>query len=296
MQRVLAEIMAKDEKVNKNKPISQRSEIAVRLNGTSDLPLFNEFATWCVKNRVRMPKNIVFYDYTKNPYDATTTRESEYDNPFMKIQPDQPVRHKVTFSLSETNYDKYSSRQNALEVMKAGGLVAGVFLTPPKGIPMYKEQVVNGKTTMVKVPRPHVVDTNGNKVPYVAIKDKWYAPLPEVFEMIGKDGKKYTFPIYDGDSSDDLMLDLPSGKGGMLGLRAKLRAQHDTTGFAMPSMALVNPKDKKAMAYLKSIEYDLNQNYPIIKTACKASNKPIKPQMFTCSDTQIKEGSVVDVW
>jgi hypothetical protein len=288
-QRVYDEIMDKDERVNKGKPLSKRSEVAVRLNGTSDLPLFDQFAEWCVNKKLRMPANIVFYDYTKFHNRATTSYESEIDNAFLKMQPDSPVRHKVTFSLSEVYTKSADSKANAIKIMQQGGTIAAVFLTPPKGIKTHKKDKKTGG--MVKV---RDIPKTPDGTPYVFIKDAYYFPLPEKLGFEDENGNKKFFPVIDGDLTDDLMLEAEA-KGAVLGLRAKMRAQHDTTGFAIPALALFNPKDKKATAYIKEVILDMSKNRAVVDLACNTT-KATRPPRFKCSDEQIKEGNVIDVW
>lgn len=298
--RVFREIMAKDRKVNKNKPIGERVEIAVRLNGTSDLPVFKQFSEWCVTNGIRMPKNIVFYDYTKVAKNVTThadkknptTEGNEYNNAFLKIQPDSPVRHKVTYSLSEMNFGKNDAKKIALDILRQGGSVAAVFLINPRGIPMYASE--QDKKDGKKVRRPKTADGRL----YAEIQEKYYEPLPLTMSIKDdRTGKVYTFPIVDGDMTDDLMLDLPKG-GAVLGLRAKARAQYDSTGFAIPATALIDANDPKSRKVLEDIFFDLTQDREVINLACNVpeSKKQKRPMRFQCSDTQKKEGSVIETW
>jgi hypothetical protein len=80
-------------------------QLAIRLNGTSDIPWENFFP-------MAEYKTVKFYDYTKSPI-----RMKKYVEGFM------PINYSLTFSLSETNKDK------ALEVLANGGNVAMVFRT-----------------------------------------------------------------------------------------------------------------------------------------------------------------------
>lgn len=91
-------------------------ELAVRLNGTSDVKLVEQVAT------TDMPSNVVFYDYTKILQKAGSRV--------------LPSGHKyiVTFSRSETNH------QEAMEHLASGGIVAMVFKDMPTeymGYPVY---------------------------------------------------------------------------------------------------------------------------------------------------------------
>lgn len=125
-------------------------ELAVRLNGTSDIKLVEQIASTDV------PSNVVFYDYTKILQKAGS-----------RVLP-SGHRYVVTFSRSETNHEE------AMEHLADGGIVAMVFDEMPTHF-------------------------NG-------------------------------YEVYDGDSRDDLMLDI---KGGILGLKAKGQAKKDTTGFVV---------------------------------------------------------------
>lgn len=138
----------------KNQPL------AVRLNGTSDIPLVEQLIA-SYGNQI--PQNVVFYDYTKYPMKAGEyTLKSGH-------------RYMVAFSLAEDNLDSFKWLvENKLSVGAA---------------------VFNVK------------------------KD---ADLPT--EWLG-------MPVVDGDSRDDLMLDVP--KGTILGLRAKGKAKKDMSGFVI---------------------------------------------------------------
>jgi hypothetical protein len=133
---------------------------AVRLNGTSDIPLVEQIVE-TYGNRI--PQNVVFYDYTKYPKKAGEyTLKSGH-------------RYMVAFSLSEDNLETFKWLvQNKLSIGAA---------------------VFNIK------------------------KD---ADLPT--EWLG-------MPVVDGDSRDDLMLDVPLGT--ILGLRAKGQAKKDMSGFVI---------------------------------------------------------------
>jgi hypothetical protein len=129
-----------------------RQEVAIRLNGTSDVKLVE----WAVATNRSIESNIVFYDYTKIPSKAgERTLASGH-------------RYVVTLSRSEVNESDVISHLNK------GGIAAVVF----------------------------------NDLP-----DTWNG-----------------FKVYDGDSRDDLMLDI---QGGVLGLKAKGKARKDTTGFVV---------------------------------------------------------------
>lgn len=99
------------------------AELAIRLNGTSDLPWENMFPM------EEFPM-VQFYDYTKNPL-----RMNKF------LDGGMPSNYDLTFSLSETN------KPIAVQILKRGGNVAMVFDTKdekefPKEYMGYK--VVNG--------------------------------------------------------------------------------------------------------------------------------------------------------
>ena len=197
-------------------------DIAVRLNGTSDRHMFSEFMTYITGVGLKLPKEIVFYDYTKVPSRVTYGLQDEMTK--------WGVRHKVTYSLSEEKSKRIDSQNKAAEILVKGGTIAAVFL------------VKAGK------------------------------PLPKnlTFNYAGKD---YSFPIIDGDSSDDLMLD---NDNVVIGLRAKQRAEKDTTGFALPVFAL-NSDDVP-----KDVFLDLKRNIDVAQAAC--GMRPIVQKNFICPD------------
>jgi hypothetical protein len=128
-------------------------ELAVRLNGTSDLKLVE----WCASSGLTIAPNVVFYDYTKLPNKAgTRTLETGH-------------KYVVTLSRSERN------EADVIAHLQRGGIAAVVFKDMP---------------------------------------ETWHG-----------------FKVYDGDSADDLMLDIVGG--GVLGLKAKGKAKQDTSGFVV---------------------------------------------------------------
>lgn len=102
-------------RVNKGK-----NKIAIRLNGTSDIS-WHKFKVRDGKTLFELYKNIVFYDYTKNP---------------TKFEQILPKNYHLTFSRSETNEEK------ALELLSRGFNVAMVFDKVPKNYMGY--QVIDG--------------------------------------------------------------------------------------------------------------------------------------------------------
>jgi hypothetical protein len=249
-------------------------EFAVRLNGTSDINLFEEFMVWCIENGKTLGKGLVFYDYTKIVKNVTYDKSGEYINFYNENHPNRnkpnfwPIRHKVTFSLSEDVKKNKNAYKAAAEVLLRGGTVAAVFLVDPKGSPT----------------------PTGNKRVELDLDGelKYYAPLPEnlVFDY---EGKRYSVPILDGDMSDDLMLDEGSG-GKVLGLRAKQRAQYDTSGFALPVFALRN--EGQFDEVLEDVYIELDVNKRTIMAAC-GLEKP-SGMMFECMSKDAKDTIVLD--
>jgi hypothetical protein len=137
------------------------------------------------------------------------------------------------------------------------------------------------------------VNPNGSstrKTGWVEIKGKYYAPLPETmtYEL---DGKTYKVQVLDGDSSDDLMLDVEPGVPYVFGLRAKNRGMDDKTGFAIPLYAIDgSPSDDPQ---IKEFLLELRDNEEALAIACGI--KKAGPDLeFTCPDNQ--PGKCVKVW
>lgn len=89
-----------------------RMKLAVRLNGTSDLPWENLGGERKVSLMERHP-DLTFYDYTKNP-----------ERMYRYLSGEMPENYRLTFSRSESNEDA------ALAVTRLGGNIAAVFTTP----------------------------------------------------------------------------------------------------------------------------------------------------------------------
>jgi len=139
-------------------------EVAIRLNGTSDIPFLEMMNKYGLLKGI--PKNVKFYDYTKFPQNAGIRKVGGYD-------------YVVTYSRGEDFYDKATGKfvnnfQNCMEALYDGKLVAVVFR---------------------------------NKLPKT-----WFG-----------------FKVVDGDSRDDLMIDLAKkakkNSGIVIGLKAKGRAK-----------------------------------------------------------------------
>jgi len=110
-----------DKAISKNKG---EYEIAIRLNGTSDIP-YEKFRVFeGNKNIMELYPDIQFYDYTKN---------------YLRFERELPKNYHLTFSRSETNHKK------AMELLNKGISVAIVFDKTPKEYNGFK--VVDGDDT-----------------------------------------------------------------------------------------------------------------------------------------------------
>lgn len=98
-------------------------KIAIRLNGTSDLP-FERFKIKDGKNLMELFPDLTFYDYTKN---------------YLRFNRELPKNYSLVFSRSETNHEK------SIEMLKRGISVAFVFDAPPKKFEGFN--VVDGDET-----------------------------------------------------------------------------------------------------------------------------------------------------
>ena len=84
---------------------SAKWDIAIRLNGTSDIPFF-KYKVFEGKNLMELFPSVQFYDYTKN---------------HLSFDKELPSNYHLTFSRSENNHAK------SLELLKRGFNVAMVF-------------------------------------------------------------------------------------------------------------------------------------------------------------------------
>ena len=109
----------------------RKSKIAIRLNGTSDIDHIDLLYKYTGINFL-YSKYLVFYDYTKN-----INVYKKYFN----------TSYKLTFSMSETNFDQVH------DVLKMGGNVAAVFRNYlPDTFMNYK--VINGDLTDLRINDP----------------------------------------------------------------------------------------------------------------------------------------------
>lgn len=112
----------------------RKKQIAIRLNGTSDIDHIDLLFRYTGINFL-YSKYLVFYDYTKN-----INVYKRYLN----------TNYKLTFSMSETNFDQ------VYEVLKLGGNVAAVFRNSlPSEFMGYK--VINGDLTDLRINDPRNV-------------------------------------------------------------------------------------------------------------------------------------------
>jgi hypothetical protein len=138
-----------------NKRAANVKQLAVRLNGTSDVKIVEMLVSL-----YDIAPNVVFYDYTKIRQKAGRRVLASGH------------KYVVTFSRAEDN------EQDAIEVLNSGGIVAVVF-------------------------------------------DR----IPKIWKG---------FRVVDGDSRDDLMLDVRGAV--VLGLKAKGQARKDVSGFVVNSV------------------------------------------------------------
>ena len=108
-----------------DKAIKKGIKIAIRLNGTSDVDHLDLLKRYSGIDFLQpLFKDLLFYDYTKNPNIYKKYKNTNYS---------------LTFSRSETNESK------ALEILKDGGNVAIVFKTIPETWNGFK--VISGDDT-----------------------------------------------------------------------------------------------------------------------------------------------------
>lgn len=109
----------------------RKTKIAVRLNGTSDIDHIDLLFRYTGINFL-YSKYLVFYDYTKN---------------FNVYKKYLNTSYKLTFSMSETNFDQVH------EVLKLGGNVAAVFRNSlPRQFMGF--DVINGDLTDLRINDP----------------------------------------------------------------------------------------------------------------------------------------------
>ena len=183
---------------NSNKGI----EVAIRVNGTSDLPIVPEMEALGLLQD--LPDNVVFYDYTKNPESMNSGAGHGWG--FRRLKNKAKTPYVVTFSRSEIN------QKDALKVLKGGGIVAIPFTNFSGMKERSKEQIkkmVDGKK----------VNTGKYKDPDYPIKGAY--DLPRTW---------FGYKVLNGDMKDDYMLDLAfglekeklsRGNGVVLGLHVK---------------------------------------------------------------------------
>jgi hypothetical protein len=183
------------------KPKNQGKQIAIRLNGTSDLPFIQLMNKRGYLDQ--LPKNIVFYDYTKSPKPLSLTTQGWG---FINLNNKSKNPYIVTFSRSEIN------STTAKQVLASGGLVAIPFSNWSGMKERSADKVYKG--------------TGKDKEWTGKYKDPNY-PLLGRYDL---PKTWYGFPVVNGDKKDDYMLDLyfglepikpTRGKGIVLGLHVK---------------------------------------------------------------------------
>ena len=159
LKRIQQQIISASKSSKRNK-YKNKFELAVRLNGTSDLPFLEMMDKYKLLDAI--PDNVRFYDYTKFPDKAGVTRINKFN-------------YVVAYSRCEDFFDPRIGKfvdnlYNALDNLDRGNMVSVVFI--------------------------------GNKLPRF-----WMG-----------------YEVVDGDSRDDIMLDIypQKGRGIVLGLRAKV--------------------------------------------------------------------------
>jgi hypothetical protein len=183
------------------KPKNQGSQIAIRLNGTSDLPFIQ------LMNKKgyldELPKNIVFYDYTKSPKPLSLNNQGWG---FINLNNKSKNPYIVTFSRSEIN------SSTAKQVLASGGLVA----IPFSNWSGMKERSADKIYKGTGKSKEWTGKYKNSEYPLLGRYD-----LPKTW---------YGFPVVNGDKKDDYMLDLyfglepikpTRGKGIVLGLHVK---------------------------------------------------------------------------
>ena len=182
-------------------PKNQGKPIAIRLNGTSDLPFIQLMNQRGYLDQ--LPKNIVFYDYTKSPKALSLTAQGWG---YIKLNNKSKNPYIVTFSRSELN------SQTAKQVLASGGLVA----IPFSNWNNQKERSANKVYKEVEGKKEFTGKFKDSDYPSFGRYD-----LPKTW---------YGFPVVNGDKKDDYMLDLyfglenikpTRGKGIILGLHVK---------------------------------------------------------------------------
>lgn len=182
-------------------PKNKGKQIAIRLNGTSDLPFVQLMSKRGYLDE--LPKNIVFYDYTKSPKPLSLSNQGWG---FINLNNKSKTPYVVTFSRSEIN------SSTAKQVLASGGLVAIPFSNWSGMKERSDHKIYKG--------------TGKNKEWTGKYKDPIY-PLLGRYDL---PKTWYGFPVVNGDKKDDYMLDLyfglepikpVRGKGIVLGLHVK---------------------------------------------------------------------------
>lgn len=116
LQRIQKQILTASQSVKRNK-FRNKQEVAVRLNGTSDLPFLEMMDQYGLLDAI--PSNVRFYDYTKFPDKAGVKKINKFN-------------YVVTYSRCEDYFDPrigkfVDNMYNALDNLEKGNMVAVVF-------------------------------------------------------------------------------------------------------------------------------------------------------------------------
>ena len=156
--------------------------IAIRLNGTSDLPFVQLMNARGYLSD--LPPNIIFYDYTKSPKPISAKGGQGWG--MVKLGNKANTKYIVTFSRSELN------SSTAKQVLSSGGLVA----IPFSNWSNQKERSAN------KIYKTGTKDWTGKyKDPNYPLLGRY--DLPKTW---------YGYRVVNGDKKDDYMIDLYLGK------------------------------------------------------------------------------------
>ena len=116
LQRIQRQILTASKSNSRNK-FKNKQEVAIRLNGTSDLPFLEMMDQYGLLDAI--PSNVRFYDYTKFPDKAGVRKINKFD-------------YVVTYSRCEDYFDPrigkfVDNMYNALNNLDKGNMVAVVF-------------------------------------------------------------------------------------------------------------------------------------------------------------------------
>jgi hypothetical protein len=145
LQRIQKQIIAASKSSKRNK-FKNKNEVAIRLNGTSDLPFLEMMNKAGLLDAI--PNNVKFYDYTKFPNKAGIRKINKFD-------------YVVTYSRCEDYFDRIAGKwvdnlNNALQNLEKGNTVAVVFVGNKLPNFWFGYQVIDGDERddlMLDIPR-----------------------------------------------------------------------------------------------------------------------------------------------